>query len=236
MSYASTYSAEFIDWARSQPMSARARKALEFMLEHGSVTTGDLKAAGYDHPPRAVRDVKDAGLMVESKLVNVGGTRMSRYTLLDTMSEGFVQRRPISNAFRNALFDQHDHRCAVCGEKFITRMLQADHRVPFAIGGDPAPELQHYMPLCGSDNRAKSMSCENCPNWSVRDVDTCKTCYWHDPAHYSHVATVDERRLAITARGMDVANFDQLAEEAAQQGLTFGEYLLEVIDGLTQPR
>jgi len=217
-------------------MSARARKALEFMLEHGSVTTGDLKTAGYDHPPRAVRDVKDAGLMVESRLVNVDGIRMSRYTLVDSISEGFVQRRPISNAFRNALFDANGHRCAVCGGVFPTRMLQADHRVPFAIGGDPEPELEHYMPLCGSDNRAKSMSCETCPNWTIRDVDTCKTCYWHDPENYSHVATVDERRLTITARGGDVGSLQQLAEEAAEAGLTLNEHLLDVLAAFTRSR
>lgn len=228
-----TYSAEFIEWAQAQPMSARARKALEFMLEHGSVTTGDLKAAGYDHPPRAVRDVKDAGIVVESKLVNVDGVRMSRYTLVDSIGEGFLQRRPISNRFRDALFDAHDHHCAVCGGVFITRMLQADHRVPFAIGGDPEPELQHYMPLCGSDNRAKSMSCENCPNWHVRDVTTCQTCYWHDPDNYDHVATVDERRLSITVRGQDASLVDHLAARAKSEGISLAK---QVVEALRKPR
>lgn len=196
------------------------------MLEHGSVTTSDLRDAGYDHPPRAVRDVKDAGLAVDSKLVNVGGVRMSRYTLLDTMSDGYVQRRPISNAFRKALFDAHGNRCAVCGGNFITRMLQADHRVPFAIAGDPPPEIKYYMPLCGSDNRAKSMSCENCPNWQLRNPDTCKSCYWHDPTNYSHVATVPERRLSITVRGATIAIYDSLKAKADASGVSVGDYVL----------
>lgn len=226
----------FVEWARAQKMSARARKALELMLEHGSVTTGDLKAAGYDHPPRAIRDVKDAGLVVESELVNVTGIRMSRYSLVDSTSDGFVQRRPISNAFRNQLFDIAGHRCAVCGAEFITRMLQADHRVPFAIGGDPPLELRYYMTLCSSDNRAKSKSCETCPNWTARDVETCKTCYWHDPDRYEHVATVDERRIMITARGSDVAGVDRLAEKAAQEGLSLSELLLEIISASSRKR
>lgn len=224
---ASTYSPEFIEWARAQRMSNRARKAMEFMLAHGSVTTGDLKAAGYDHPPRAIRDVKDAGLLVDSELVNVDGTRMSRYTLVDSIRAGFVQRRAISNAFRDELFAAHGYRCAVCGGVFITRMLQVDHRIPFAVGGDPPPELMHYMPLCGSDNRAKSMSCETCPNWQVRDVNTCKICYWHDPENYKHVATVDERRLTITARGGHVATVDALKSEADAAGMTLGEFVLK---------
>lgn len=215
-------------------MSARARKALEFMLARGSVTTGDLKAAGYDHPPRAVRDLKDAGLVVESNLVNVGGVRMSRYTLVDSITADFAQRKPIPNAFRKQLFEEHHYRCAVCGGVFITRMLQADHRVPFHIDGDPSAFLtEDFMPLCGSDNRAKSMSCETCPNWELRDAETCMSCYWHDPEDYQHVATIDERRLTITARGNHVAAIDALKVEAQSAGVTLGELVLERLSDVT---
>jgi hypothetical protein len=222
------YSAEFVEWARKVKVSKRAQRALEFLLDEGSVTTGDLQAAGYDHPPRAVRDLKDAGFTIESKIVNVGGKHMSQYTLVDSMSADFAQRRPISNMFRKQLFEQHRYRCAVCGGLFITRMLQADHRVPFHIGGDPEVlETKAFMPLCASDNRAKSMSCETCPNWQVRDVDMCKACYWHDPEDYSHVATVDERRLTITARDDDVATIDDLKAEADALAMTIGDLVLQ---------
>jgi hypothetical protein len=84
-----------------------------------------------------------------------------------------------------------------------------------------------FMPLCGSDNRAESMSCETCPNWELRNVETCRTCYWHDPENYQHVATVDERRLTITARGEYVATMDALKAEAAAAGVTLGELVLD---------
>jgi hypothetical protein len=218
----------FVEWARKQKVSLRARKALDFLLERGSVTTGELKAAGYDHPPRAIRDLKDAGFIVVSELVKVDGVRMSRYTLTDSMTANFAQRKPIPNASRKRLFEEHGYRCAVCGGVFITRMLQVDHRVPFHVGGDPDVfHTKDFMPLCGSDNRAKSMSCETCPNWELRNVETCRTCYWHDPENYQHVATVDERRLTITARGEYVATMDALKAEAAAAGVTLGELVLD---------
>lgn len=219
MPESTNYSDEFIDWARKQQTSKRARAALEILLTRGSVTTGDLKAAGYDHPPRAVRDLKDSGFAIESQIVKVEGVRMSRYTLLDSVSEAFAQRLPIPNSFRKKLFEAHDFLCSVCGGTFPTRMLQVDHRVPFHIDGDPPSlETKHFMPLCGSDNRAKSRSCETCVNWELRNPETCKTCYWHDPEDYLHIATLDERRLTILAQGDDVYTIDHLKDAAQQAG------------------
>lgn len=217
-------SAEFIEWAASVKVSRRAGKALELLLEHGSVTTGDLKSAGYDHPPRAVRDLKDAGFAVESKNVLVEGKRMARYTLVDTITTDYATRRPIPLSFRRRLFEEHDFRCAVCGGQYIMRMLQADHRVPFHVGGDPEPfTIDDFMPLCGSDNRAKSMSCETCPNWAVRDPETCTSCYWHDPDHYDHVATVPERRVSLVFRDGDVEKYDRLRLRAETRGGTVND-------------
>ncbi|WP_432114390.1 hypothetical protein [Streptomyces sp. S1] len=224
----SDYSPAFLAWAAEVQASKRAQKALEFLLDKGSVTTGDLKAVGYDHPPRAIRDLKDAGFVIESAMVNINGKRMSQYTLIDSMSADFAQRKPLPLAFRKQLFKEHDHRCAICGGVFITRMLQADHRIPFHVGGDPDVfETMDFMPLCGSDNRGKSMSCETCANWEVRDLATCKTCYWHNPTDYKHVATVEERRLVMTARGDDVPVIDALMSEAASSGKSAAELALQ---------
>lgn len=219
---------EFVTWARTVKVSKRAGKAREMLLDRGTVTTGELSAAGYDHPPRAIRDLKDAGFALESESVTIDGRRMARYTLLDTITADYAVRKPIPLTFRKALFAAHDHRCAVCGGEFITRMLQADHRVPFHIGGDPDPmTIPDFMPLCGSDNRAKSMSCETCPNWTVRDVETCQTCYWHDTDDYEHVATESERRVTFVLRGDDVERFDQLREDAERRGSSVVDEIIE---------
>ena len=41
----------------------RARIVINHILKHGSITTDDLKEQyGYDHPPRAIKDVSDQGI------------------------------------------------------------------------------------------------------------------------------------------------------------------------------
>jgi transcription initiation factor IIE alpha subunit len=41
----------------------RARSVVKHILKHGSITTDDLKERyGYDHPPRAIKDVSDQGI------------------------------------------------------------------------------------------------------------------------------------------------------------------------------
>src|SRR5258708_30361596 len=47
-------------------VSKRARLVIEHILEHGQVTTEDLKEMGYNHPPRAARDVREAGIPLET--------------------------------------------------------------------------------------------------------------------------------------------------------------------------
>ena len=41
----------------------RARIVIEHILQHGSISTEELKALyGYNHPPRAAKDVRDEGI------------------------------------------------------------------------------------------------------------------------------------------------------------------------------
>lgn len=201
-------------------MSRRAAKALEILLEKGTVTTGDLSNAGYDHPPRAVRDLRDAGISLATEMVVIDGRRMAQYSLTEIIGAG-ANRKPIPKALRDQVIIDADNRCAVCGGYFKGRYLQADHRIPFAVGGDPDPfDETAFMALCSSDNRAKSRSCEQCPNWEYHDLSLCSTCYWHDPDNYSHVATKMERRFEVEIQGDDVRLYDRWAEQAEMRGLT----------------
>jgi len=44
----------------------RPRTVIEHILEHGFITTEELKEKyGYNHPPRAARDVKESGIPIE---------------------------------------------------------------------------------------------------------------------------------------------------------------------------
>ena len=41
----------------------RARTVIDHILEHGQITTAELKDQyGYNHPPRAARDVREQGI------------------------------------------------------------------------------------------------------------------------------------------------------------------------------
>ena len=93
---------------------------------------------------------------------------------------------------------------------------QIDHRIPYEVAGDHAETSpEDFMLLSPAANRAKSWSCEHCPNGvQVKNPEVCRSCYWAYPENYSHVATEPVRRLDLMWRGDDVAEYDQLREEA----------------------
>jgi len=44
----------------------RPRTVIDHIIEHGSVSSEELQSIyGYDHPPRAVRDVRENGIPIE---------------------------------------------------------------------------------------------------------------------------------------------------------------------------
>ena len=44
----------------------RARVVIDHILKHGSISTQELKDLyGYNHPPRAIQDVRDEGIPIE---------------------------------------------------------------------------------------------------------------------------------------------------------------------------
>jgi hypothetical protein len=56
-----------------QSLSKRAKVVVEHIQKHGIITTEELeKKYGYKHPPRAARDVREAGIPLES--INVKST------------------------------------------------------------------------------------------------------------------------------------------------------------------
>lgn len=215
-------------------MSARARKAVEFILEHGSVTTDDIQAMGQGHPPRTIADIRDAGIKTAKTMVVVNGRRRGQYTLAsDTSGENQADRKVIPKRFRDALFTEHDYRCAVCNGTFTSRELQADHRVPFRIAGDADDwELADWQPLCAADNRAKSWSCEHCENWTKRDPAMCKTCFWCYPeGAYRHVAGEPIRRIDVSWTGnAEVQTYDRMAKAARREQISPSEYVKWLIE------
>lgn len=201
--------------------SKRPRTVIDHILEHGSVTTEELKNLyGYNHPPRAIRDVREHGIPLETFRVNSSdGRSIAAYRFGDPSMirlSSLSGRAALTSAIKRELIERYGERCHLYCEKVPGRELQIDHRIPFEIAGDPGDPSEgsnDYMLVCASANRAKSWSCEHCPNWRTKDVEVCRTCYWAYPEDYTHVATRETRRLDLTWSGDEAADYDRLREE-----------------------
>ena len=91
------------------------------------------------------------------------------------------------------------------------RKLQIDHRVPYEIGGEQdEKDIDCYMLLCPSANRAKSWTCEHCPNWENKNAEFCMKCFWAHPENYSHIAGKEQRQLIITFTGDEIEDYNKL--------------------------
>ena len=138
-------------------------------------------------------------------------------------------RKAFSKAFRDVLIARYDSRDAITNERLEARYLQIDHRVPYEIAGEAVYEsgnIEEYMLLDASSQRAKSWSCENCKNWQeTRDPSVCRTCFWAFPENYTHVAEEQVRRVDIEWRGTEVADFDKLRVLAEQKGISVAAIL-----------
>ena len=137
------------------------------MLEKGSVTTDDLNALGYNHPPRAIGDVRDAGIPVVTERDRTpDGRPMARYRLgrAENIREGrHTGRSILPKSFKAASLARYGSADCITGAKLDSRLLQIDHRVPYRVGGDiglAEKDASAYMLLDASSQRAKSWSCE----------------------------------------------------------------------------
>ena len=171
--------------ARLKAVTAkRAGIVIAHILKHGHITTEELKEKyGYGHPPRAAKDVRDQGIPLETfRVKGTDGRTIAAYRFGDpsAVRRGFLGgRRAFSKGFKAALFAASADRCQVCLQKYEERYLQIDHRVPYEVAGDvkfDERDAASYILVCASCNRAKSWSCEHCPNWTkLKIVKTCQS-------------------------------------------------------------
>ena len=227
---------EFLELLKSVE-AKRPRMVIDHILKHGQITTEELKEIyGYNHPPRAIRDVREQGIPVTTfRVTGSDGRKIAAYKFGDPSEVRATQlsgRTAFSSKLKAALIERYGARCNIYLEPFPERELQIDHRVPFEIAGDsgdPSDDVNEYMLLCASANRAKSWSCENCENWSKKEISICESCYWAYPESYNHIAMRDIRRLDVLWAGEEVAEYDRLREEAAKVQEETPEYVKEVL-------
>ena len=215
----------------------RARFVLDRIVEQGAVTTEEISAAGYDHPPRAAQDVRDLGFRIKTlKVKHSNGRSIAAYVIDEDEIEGGKQgRRLLPKKERDALIKLGGNKCVVCGS--MTN-LQIDHRIPYSVAGESQSEEDNpYQLLCGSCNRKKSWACEHCENLLMqRAIAICEGCYWAQPAKYTHVAMLPERRLDVIWIGDEVRQFEALKSAADEKGHTIAEEIKELLTNMRRDR
>lgn len=214
----------------------RPKTVIEHILKHGQITTEELKNTyGYNHPPRAARDVKEHGIPIERVTVTGSdGRKIAAYRFGDPAAvkvRRFDGRTGLSKQIKDALIAKYGCRCFIYLEEMPEASLQIDHRVPFEVSGESetmAPE--DFMLLCGSANRAKSWSCEHCENWkNLKQREICLTCYWAYPENHTHVAMQQLRRVDLIWQGADTAQYERLKADAAEAGMEIPDFVKEVL-------
>lgn len=216
----------------------RARIVIEHILENGFVTTEQLeKQYGYNHPPRAARDVRESGIPLETfRVKDSTGRTIAAYRFgdLNKVRMGRLGgRQTFPKKFRDELYAQSGGKCSICNGNFEQRYLQVDHRVPYEIAGEMEGSLnpENFMLVCGSCNRAKSWSCEHCANWqSGKSSQVCMKCYWANPESYVHVALREVRRTDILWNENEVELYERLKESAVQNQFPIPEYVKKVVE------
>ncbi|MCC5968257.1 MAG: helix-turn-helix domain-containing protein [Wenzhouxiangella sp.] len=208
----------------------RARTVIDHILEHGIITNEELSDLyGYDHPPRAIRDVRENGipLITHSVTSPKTGRRMGAYTFDDVskIKRGRIGgRKAFSKKFKQDLLAIYGPKDAATGELLDERYLQIDHRIPYEVIGDDngnaVLDPKDFMLLDASSNRAKSWSCEHCENLlNKHDPDICRRCFWASPEDYDHIAERQSRRVEIVWSGDETRYFDSLKREADAQSV-----------------
>ncbi|MCY1290256.1 hypothetical protein D9M68_744860 [compost metagenome] len=206
----------------------RPRTVIDHILKHGYITTEELQETyGYDHPPRAARDVREEGVPLDTFWMESSrtGRKIGAYRFADPaqIKRGRIGgRKAFSKAFKDALIDRYGAIDAITAQTVEARYLQIDHRVPYEVAGDSKHDegnLASYMLLDASSQRAKSWSCEHCRNWTeFLKEEICNSCYWAFPESYTHIAMQEARRVDIQWHGDEVALYDQLSKEAEREG------------------
>ena len=195
----------------------RPRTVIQHILQNGFVTTEELQSLGYEHAPRAARDVRELGIPLETfRVRNAEGKSIAAYRFGNPSSKDnklakSTGRTVLSKALKKALIDKYGARCFIYSQPMEERLLQVDHRIPYEIGGaGKVANIDCYMLLSPSANRAKSWTCEHCPNWEVKNADFCVRCFWAHPENYTHVAGKEQRQIIITFTGDEIEDYNRL--------------------------
>src|SRR5213593_4326873 len=115
------YPKEFLELCRSVT-GKRPRTVIEHILKYGQISTEELKNKyGYNHPPRAARDVKEHGIPLERiTVVGSDGRKIAAYRFGDPSKIKFRRltgRTGVSKQIKQALVQKYGCQCFIYLEK-----------------------------------------------------------------------------------------------------------------------
>lgn len=232
------YPKKFIELCQSIT-GKRPKTVIDHILKYGQITTEELKEKyGYNHPPRAVRDVREYGIPIEMfRVIGSDGKKIAAYRFGDPDKARFNKlsgRTALSKKIRESLIQKYGCKCFIYLENIDEKEIQTDHRIPFEIGGDGVSNelnVDDFMLLSASANRAKSWSCEHCKNWlTLKKPEICAKCYWASPEDYSHIAMRQVRRVDLLWQGDEVEQYEFLKEKASFYEKDMPEFIKEIIN------
>jgi hypothetical protein len=133
-------SKELIELCRSVT-AKRPKTVIEHIIKNGFITTEELKEIyGYNHPPRAVRDVREHGIPIETfRVRGTDGRNIAAYRFGNSPDKGFRKqsgRTGFSKKIKEALIARYGCKCFIYLEEVNENELQIDHRVPYEVAGD----------------------------------------------------------------------------------------------------
>jgi len=220
----------------------RAKIVIDHILKYGYITTEQLKNDyGYDHAPRAARDVREAGIPLETfSIQSSNGKNIAAYKFGDfsKINKGKLGGRKVfPKELGDTLYNKNDGKCYICNIKLEKRYFQVDHRVPYEVAGDTNNHFEDetkFMLLCGSCNRSKSWSCEHCDNWNNdKNVEVCNNCYWSNPIDYEHIAMQKNRRVDIVWQGDEINSYEDLRAISYETENSLSSLVKEIIQEYT---
>lgn len=223
----SEHSKEFLDLL-SSVTAKRPKTVIDHILKYGHITSEELtELYGYEHAPRAARDVRELGIpLITFRVKNTSGRSIAAYKFGDTkniksIASKSAGRTSLSKALKEALLEKYGAKCFIYYEEIDECVLQVDHRVPYEISGElDTDNIEYFMLLSPSANRAKSWTCEHCTNLEKKDKSFCLKCFWASPENYEHIAGKPEKSLAILFTGNEIEDYNKLislsGKDAAQ--------------------
>lgn len=230
---------ELLDFIKKAHLSVRAQKVVDYLIDNGSVTTEEIASWGYGHAPRAIRDVREAGIpLITSRIQSSDGRSIGIYTFGEpkNIKENRLEgRTTFPKYFKDELYKLQDGRCEICSQKYDKKFLQVDHRVPYEFGEGDSTELEtaDFMLLCAEDNRRKARATEvDCAKTCFQsgDINIVKSCFWASPENYTHIAMKPIRQLELAWFGKDETDvFDQAKSLASAAGMSLQDYLKSLL-------